>query len=114
MLVGPGIPLLHKCAQGSRRGVENIYFMLRHDFPETTEVRIVRHPFEYGAGRAIGKRPVHNVTVPRHPADVSRTPIDITRSIIKDVLVCASNLDEVSTSSMQDSFRFPGRARGIQ
>src|SRR5262245_29778490 len=100
MPVGPGVTFLHERTQSGRCGVKNIHLMLRYHFPETIEVGIVGNTFEDDTGSLIGEWSVHDVAVPRHPADVSRTPVDITRSIVEDVLVSDRHLDQIPTSRM--------------
>src|SRR5256885_6428275 len=95
MLGGPSISFFHERTQSSRRGVENIDLVLRHNFPETTEVGIVGDALEHDTGGPVGQGTVHDIAVTGYPADVSRTPIDITWPIVEDVFVSHGYMDKV-------------------
>ena len=104
----------HERADGSRRGIENIDLVLIDDIPEARDRGIGRHTFEHQGRRAVGERPIDDVTVPRHPADIGRAPVDIAIVIVEDVLMRHRGKDQIAARGMQHALGLAGRARCVE
>ncbi len=66
-------------------------------------------------GGAVGERAVDDVAVPGDPADVGGAPVDIRLGVqVEDVLVGVRDLGEISAARVQDAFRLPRGAGGVQ
>ena len=89
------VALSHQRPDRSRRGVEDVDAELVADLPEPAEVRIVRDTLEHHGGGAVGKRRVHDIGVPRDPADVGGAPEDVPVVVVEDVLEGQGRVEQV-------------------
>ena len=108
------VAFAHERANRRRRRVADVDLVLVADFPEPRRRRIVGHAFEHDRDRAVGERPVDNVTVSRDPADVGGAPVDVARVIVEDVLVRQRGVHHVTACRMQHALRFTRRSRGVK
>src|ERR1051325_2094928 len=73
-LAGVILALAHKRADRGRRGVEDRHLVLVDDLPEARRIGIIRHALEHQCRRAVRERAIHDIAVPRHPADIGGAP----------------------------------------
>ena len=110
----PLIAPANECADRGRRGVENVDLVLLDDSPEPIRFRPVRSAFIHERCRAVRERTVNDITVSRDPADVGRAPKNIVVAKIENIFGRRINSDQIAAGRMQNSFRFPGRAAGVE
>ena len=60
--------------------------------PEARGIRIGGHTFKHHGRRAIGKRPVNDISVPGDPAHICGAPIDIFFFQIENIVMSDGNL----------------------
>ncbi|CCK04012.1 hypothetical protein BN129_2760 [Cronobacter sakazakii 701] len=108
------IAFRHQRANGCRRGIENIHFVLIHHLRHTVGGRPVWYAFKHQRGRAAGERPVEQIAVTSHPAHIGGAPVDIARMVVKGVEECGSRVNQIAARGMQHAFRFTGRAGGVE
>src|SRR5207237_10749972 len=94
--------------------VDDVVIVLGDDTPETIRTRIGWDTLEEDASRPGHEGTVHNVTMPRHPADISSTPIDIIRLDIKDIFSGGINTHRVATLHMHHALGLARAAAGIE
>ncbi len=88
--------------------------MLVHDLPEARGVRIVGDAFEHQGLGAVGKRPVDDIGVARHPADIGGAPVDVAVMIIEHILVGDRGIDEIAAGGVQYALGLAGRTGGVE
>src|SRR2546430_7468593 len=110
----PIIAPANECPDRRRSGVENVDAILFDDLPEAIGVWPVRRAFIHNGRRTIGQRTINNVTVTGDPADIRGAPKNIFIANVEDVLGGRVNANQITARGVQDSFRFPGGAAGIE
>jgi hypothetical protein len=105
---------LHKRADGGRRSIEDRRAVLLHNRPESVAVGVVGRAFVHDAGRPVRQRSVHQITVPRHPADIGGTPEHILVLEVEHPLGGQRHARHVAACGVHNAFGFARRARGIQ
>jgi len=88
--------------------------MLVHHLPEARGVWVVGDAFEHQRNRAVGQRPVDDVTVTGDPSNVCRAPEHLAVAVIEHHLEGHRRLQQVASGAMQHPFGFSGTAGGIQ
>src|SRR5207244_3850913 len=93
-----------------RRGrVEDIDVETLGDAPGTTSIRVGGYAFVHDTCRSERERTVHDIRVPRDPADICHAPIDILRMNVLDEFGSASDIGQISPDAVLAAF---GAARG--
>src|SRR5215213_10802171 len=82
--------------------------------PVPVRTRVAWCPLELNGGRAVTERAIHEVRVPRDPADVGLAPVDVVVLDVEDPLGRGLDLREVATRRVHDTLGLARRAGGIE
>ena len=78
-------------------------------------VGIVGGALVHDAGRTVGKRAVHYIGVPGDPSDIRGAPVNVGLGMdVEDHSMCRRRPNQIATGRVEDAFRLPGRAGGVE
>src|SRR3989442_14959536 len=83
------------------------------DSPWPSRIWIVWNALIEDAGAAQRERAVHDVRMPRDPADVGHAPVNVFGMNVLVVLGSSGDVGEIAARAVLASFRLAGRAAGV-
>ena len=114
VLFDPVIPPADKGTDGGGSGVKNGHPVLGNDSPKTVRLGLVGRSLIHQGGRPVAQRPVHRITVSRHPTHIGRTPKKILLLQVKNPFRREMGTQKIPRRRVQDALGLPGAAAGVE